>query len=121
MSRDHQGEEIEGVAGTDLAYLRGVAFSRRPYRQYTRAWDHDHCSSCMAAFSEDAPGDLHDGWATTPEFERGAEYDWLCDPCFARLREPLGLRVIQDTHPARPFRSAPEVGSSSSKPPRVHG
>lgn len=75
----------------------------------------------MVGFSEESPSDLDDGWATTPEFERGAEYDWLCDACFARLREQLDLRVVEDTRPIRPLGSAPAIGNSSAKPPRVHG
>lgn len=115
------GEEwVEGLAGTDLTYLRGVAFSHRPYRQYTRSWDHDHCASCTAGFSEDEPGDLREGWTTTADYEPGAEYDWLCETCFSRLQRPLRLRVVEDPRPARPLGVAPAIGTPYEKPHRVH-
>jgi hypothetical protein len=109
-----------GFAGTDMTSLRGVRFAFRQYRQYTVAWDHDHCSSCMAGFSEAYEGDLHEGWTTTAEFEPGSEYEWLCDRCFQRFKVELDLREVEHDRPLRPMGAPPDVGTQYQKPPRVH-
>ncbi len=120
MRENGDEDSGEGLAGADLSDLRGVEFARRPYRQYTRDWDHDHCESCMAGFSEDAPGDLREGWTTTAEYEPGAEYTWLCDSCFGCLQEQLGLRAVEDARSVRPLGAAPAIGTAYHKPYRVH-
>lgn len=116
---DGESDWVEGVLGTDITFLRDVAFSRRPYRQPSQTWDHDHCTSCMAKFSERGPDDLREGWTTTDEYVRGAEYEWLCDECFALFRERLGLREVEDSRPVREVGSAPETAGSDLKRPTL--
>jgi hypothetical protein len=98
-----------------------VAFSFRPYRRWSSEWDHDHCEGCTAGFSEDHPADLHEGWATTPEYELGAEYSWVCDECFERFRDELDWRVVTDDRPVRPRGLFDEGDATATeKEPRLH-
>jgi hypothetical protein len=73
-------------------YLRGVAFIRKPYKAYSPGWGHDHCVACWVTLAE--PGIkgadiIHEGYATTADFVRGADYDWVCPECFELFREPM--------------------------------
>jgi hypothetical protein len=81
MSKDWRLEHLE-----TQPYLRGVAFARKPYREYRPGWAHDHCVACWAKLeaesSDSEPDSLHEGYATTDSFVRGAEYEWVCVPCF---------------------------------------
>ncbi|GIK48342.1 MAG: hypothetical protein BroJett013_10390 [Alphaproteobacteria bacterium] len=73
-------------------YLVGMAFRRAKYRPYRPGWDHDHCVACWAKFVEyDDPAEpiQHEGYATTEEFVRGAEYDWVCLTCFADFKDQM--------------------------------
>jgi hypothetical protein len=110
---------MEAGASGHLENLRGVAWARRPYRQWTKAWDHDHCEVCDASFSEDHPGDLRDGWTTTAGYEMGAEYCWVCSDCFDRCRDEMDWAVVSDPRPVREPGSAPD-GSPWSKEARLH-
>ncbi|HJY05823.1 MAG TPA: hypothetical protein VJ323_05875 [Bryobacteraceae bacterium] len=76
--------------------LRGVAFIKKQSRQYTPDWDHDHCAACWTKFAEwDGPDILHDGYATTAEYDRGEDYDWVCPTCFDELRDEMGWRLVE--------------------------
>lgn len=33
---------------------------------------------------------IHEGYTTTDEYPRGAEYDWICPSCFEQFREAMG-------------------------------
>jgi hypothetical protein len=75
--------------------LRDVAFIKKRYRQYSPDWDHDHCAACWTKFAEwDGPDILHEGYATTAEYERGEDYDWVCPICFDELRDEMGWRLV---------------------------
>src|SRR4051794_12237854 len=90
--------------------LRGVAWARRPYRQWTRAWDHDHCEVCNVGFSESGLEDLREGFATTSAFEFGAEYCWVCSPCFERCRDELEWEVVTDARLSDRLTAHPTLG-----------
>jgi hypothetical protein len=78
-------------------FLRDVAFRRSRYRKYRPGWDHDHCVGCWAKFAEfDSPEEtiLHEGFATTDEFARGAEYYWACQDCFTTFKDQMGWREV---------------------------
>jgi hypothetical protein len=85
-------------------YLRGVSFIRRPYRATRPGWEHDHCVACwatliepgmIAGWSIDKAADVvHEGYATTANFTRGPEYDWVCVPCFQLFREVMGWKDV---------------------------
>src|SRR5689334_3373700 len=64
-------------------YLRGVSWARKTYRMPSPTWDHDHCVACWAKFAEEhiVPDSLREGYATTEDYPRGAEYEWVCIPC----------------------------------------
>jgi hypothetical protein len=78
-------------------YLRGVSFVRKPYAQYRPGWDHDHCVACGVRLAE--PGSwtdqvIHEGYATTSDFVRGADYEWACPECFADFQGVMGWKVV---------------------------
>lgn len=78
-----------------ISDLRNVAFKRKPYRQYSAKWDHDHCRGCWATFSEeDVAGFLHEGFATTAEYDEGEDYDWLCPKCFSEFQQEMQWRSV---------------------------
>ena len=86
MSEDTQLLEM-------LKGLRDVSFERKLYRTYQPGWDHDHCPACGVTLTEPTHPDLnaiHEGFATTDDYEMGAEYEWVCPACFERLRGPMG-------------------------------
>jgi hypothetical protein len=83
-----------------LSYLRGVSFARKPYKEYRPGWDHDHCAVCGAKLAK--PGfegepTLHEGYATTAEYEHGADYEWVCPECFAASKVAMDWRDTTTT------------------------
>jgi hypothetical protein len=42
---------------------------------------------------------LHEGYATTTDFVHGAEYDWICMPCFETFRETMGWVDVTPSGP----------------------
>lgn len=81
----------------------GTAFVLKPYRRYSDSWDHDHCEFCMARFIEPGTeaeweGDTHvqvtRGYAITEEHPKGADYYWVCKPCFDQFAAEYGFRVV---------------------------
>ena len=81
------------------AYLPpGTTFLRRAYRAYSDSWDHDHCELCTAKLAESGSGAARDddvlteGFATSAEHPRGADYHWVCEPCFRDFAEEFGWR-----------------------------
>jgi hypothetical protein len=88
MTKDWRLEHLE-----TQPFLRGVSFVRKPYRQYRPGWDHDHCAACWTTLAESGvEGDdvVHEGYATTAAFVRGADYEWVCAPCFQLFRDEMG-------------------------------
>jgi hypothetical protein len=39
-------------------------------------------------------GVVHEGYATTADFVRGAEYEWACVSCFEQFREAMGWKDV---------------------------
>jgi hypothetical protein len=74
--------------------LRRAVLQRQKWKAPDEHWDHDHCACCRAKFAElDGPDIQHEGYTTTDDYERGAGYDWVCDQCFADLKEDLKWRL----------------------------
>jgi hypothetical protein len=81
-----------------LPYLRGQSFVRKPYTEYRPGWDHDHCAVCAVTFAEfDVEGEdvLHEGYAITATYEKGADYEWVCAECFEASNARMGWREIE--------------------------
>ncbi|MBV9992723.1 MAG: hypothetical protein JOZ72_15695 [Alphaproteobacteria bacterium] len=73
-------------------YLRGVRFTKKPYKAYRPDWDHDHCAACWTKFAEhdvDHEPTLREGFATTEDYARGEDYDWVCSVCFGLFRDEM--------------------------------
>ena len=78
-------------------YLRGVAFVRKPYRRPKPTWDHDHCVACWATLTEPhmkGADFIYEGYATTADYVRGADYDWVCAPCFGLFRDAMDWKDV---------------------------
>jgi hypothetical protein len=84
MTKDWRLEHLE-----TQPYLRGAAFTRKPYRAYSATWEHDHCAGCWAKFMEPPAEELHEGYATTEAYFKGADYDWVCVTCFTEFEQPM--------------------------------
>ena len=90
MSDEWRAEVLE-----TLPYLRGQSFARKPYKAYRPGWEHDHCAVCGAKLMEESAAvedTLHEGYATTPDYQHGEDYDWICVACFAASREEMGWK-----------------------------
>jgi hypothetical protein len=88
MEKDRRLEHLE-----TQPELRGVQFVRKHYRAYRPGWDHDHCVGCWATLAEPGstePDALHEGYATTERYFRGAEYEWVCPECFSLFAPEMG-------------------------------
>jgi hypothetical protein len=87
MTKDWRLENLE-----TFPHMRGVKFVRKPYRAYRPGWEHDHCNGCWTTLTEpgyEGEDIVHEGYATTAEYVYGAEYDWVCIPCFEEFRETM--------------------------------
>ncbi len=74
--------------------LKGVEFQRRRWRAVGDHWDHDHCACCWAKFADwDGPDVQHEGYTTTEDYIHGAGYEWVCEQCFADLKEAMQWRL----------------------------
>jgi hypothetical protein len=81
------------------AYLHGIRLRWRRYGAWSATWDHDHCDFCWAKFipaelvddhreaSQDEHRLLSEGYTTTSEYERGADYVWVCSDCFNDFKD----------------------------------
>ena len=70
-----------------------MRFLRKPCKAYRPDWDHDHCAGCWAKFAEhssDAEPIEREGYATTADYGKGADYVWICVPCFLLFRSQMG-------------------------------
>ena len=75
--------------------LRGQSFIRKQYRAYRPGWDHDHCAVCGVKLMEsgtEGEGIIHEGYATTSQYELGKDYEWLCADCFSISKDEMGWR-----------------------------
>ena len=80
-----------------IKHLRGQSFVRKAYTEYRPGWDHDHCALCWAKLAEPGmAGDsiIHEGYAVTSDYEKGADYVWVCPECFALARAEMSWRDV---------------------------
>lgn len=78
-------------------YLRAVEFSWRAYRAFAPDWDHDHCAACgvkLAEAGSQGADTIHEGYATTEKYAGGAEYEWVCRPCFELFAARMGWTAV---------------------------
>jgi hypothetical protein len=78
-------------------HLRDLSFRKKPYREYRPGWDHDHCVACGAKLAEfESPTEviLHEGFATTEDMPRGADYYWACSECFQLFKAEMNWSEI---------------------------
>jgi len=80
----------------------GTTWVRKRYRARSETWEHEHCEFCAAKFMDPDHSDQHrrvvandpeiltEGFTTTDQHEKGAEYHWVCASCFADFAEELG-------------------------------
>jgi hypothetical protein len=72
-------------------FPKGAMFERKKWNAQRADWDHDHCSYCWAKFGEwDAPEIKHEGYTTTDAHGHDPGYQWVCEACFAELRNEMG-------------------------------
>ena len=69
-------------------YLSDVPLVKRTYKKPREDWDHDHCASCWAKFSESA-SDLNEGYTT-----KGGYY-WICERCYRDFRGQFRWQVAR--------------------------
>ena len=68
--------------------LSGQEFRWKTYTTRRPDWDHEHCAGCWAKFAEfEGPSVLHEGYAVTERYEKGADYEWVCHSCFDALKD----------------------------------
>lgn len=92
MTKDWRLERLE-----DEDALRGVSFVRKVYRAYRPGWEHDHCIACWQTLAEPSLGvedAIHEGYATTDEYFRGADYEWVCPDRFRAFAGEMGWRDL---------------------------
>lgn len=73
--------------------LRGLAWVRKPYSAYRPGWEHDHCAACNKTLAEpgiEGEDVVHEGYATTSDYEKGADYEWICVECFGDFKGDMG-------------------------------
>ncbi|MGZ8350295.1 MAG: hypothetical protein ACXWU2_09730 [Allosphingosinicella sp.] len=93
MVRDRRLEHLQ-----TQPCLCGVAFRRKSYAAPGPHWDHDHCVACWAPFAalgSDENESVHESYATTVAYVHGAEYDWVCEPCFREFRKAMGWTIAE--------------------------
>lgn len=80
----------------------GTRLTLKTYHRPRPDWDHDHCSFCSVKFVgsvEAAPMADEDvrteGYTTTPEYVRGADYHWICVDCFADFNNEFGWVAVE--------------------------
>ena len=92
MSDDWRAELLRAIP-----YLRGQNFIRKTYTEYRPGWDHDHCAVCSVKFAEhDIKGEkvLREGYAITADYDKGANYEWVCPECFEASKDKMGWRDV---------------------------
>lgn len=96
--------------GQELDLPPGTVFEWKAYHPYSDTWTHDHCEFCWATFMdptfsaqhrthvEENPGHQTEGYATTDEAPRGAEYNWVCSTCWDDFADEYGWSLRGATH-----------------------
>ena len=81
----------------NVEHLRGQRLRRKRWVKWSESWDHDHCEACFTKFAEfDGPGIQKEGYATCEEYGHGADYGWVCVPCFNDLHDEMGWKVAKE-------------------------
>lgn len=87
-------------------YLHGAELTWKSYRARSETWEHEHCVFCWAKFMDpdfskehaghiaEHPDVLTEGYTTTTSHEHGADYHWICKPCFDDFSERFAWRVV---------------------------
>jgi hypothetical protein len=76
--------------------LKGLELQLRPYTAWSRDWEHDHCAACWAKFSESDGSDIsQEGYATGPDYPKGAGYEWVCQQCFDDLKTEMNWTEVR--------------------------
>ena len=88
-------------------HLQGAALKWKRYRVWSETWEHDHCEFCWAKFMDPDFSEDHrqyiaehadvltEGYTTTAEHEHGAEYHWICKPCFDDFVDRFQWRIVE--------------------------
>jgi len=76
-------------------YPRGATLQKRQWKRPNAESDHDHCACCWAKFAEwDGAEIQHAGYTTTSWHERGPGDYWVCEKCFADLKDEMEWRLV---------------------------
>jgi len=87
-------------------WLHGAELTWKRYHARSETWEHEHCVFCWARFMDPAyyeghrrhiaehPEVLTEGYTTTASHEQGADYHWICKPCFDDFAERFAWRVV---------------------------
>jgi len=92
MTEDWRSKNLETVP-----YLRGQTFVRKAYTAPRPDWDHDHCAVCWVKLMEPKVSSddiIHEGYAVTAEYQRGADYVWICPDCFEAGKGQMNWRDV---------------------------
>ena len=88
MSVEKDDWRLQGQKKT----LDGRVWTRKKYKKYKDAWDHDHCEFCSEKLMEAAPaGVLDEGYSTDHD------YYWVCVRCFDDFKEMFSWTVASET------------------------
>ena len=91
------------------SYLQAAELTFKRYRARSQTWEHEQCAFCWAKlmdpdFSEQHrqhieqhPDVLTHGYTTTAAHEQGADYHWICKPCFNDFAEHFHWQVVPPT------------------------
>ena len=78
---------------------------RKQYQARSETWEHEHCEFCGAKFMDpdfseehrkfidENPEVLREGYTTTDSHPRGADYYWVCEPCFEDFKKRFSWQV----------------------------
>ncbi len=84
-----------------------MAGARERYRARSQTWEHEHCLFCFTKFMdpefseahrrfiEEHPDVLTEGYTTTAAHESGADWSWVCPPCFEDFADEFAFRLVQ--------------------------
>jgi hypothetical protein len=76
-------------------YLKGATLQWQRWQRPGADWDHDHCACCWAKFAKwDGPEVQHQGYTTTSQHVHGAGYHWVCEQCFADLKDDMQWHLV---------------------------
>jgi hypothetical protein len=92
--------------GQDSDLPAGTALTLKRYRARSATWEHEHCLFCWAKFMDPQFSDEHrrfiqehsdvltEGYTTTADHERGADWHWVCPQCVEDFAEEFSWRVV---------------------------